>query len=168
MSGRDDWREERRRAKWERRREKWERREQRREDRRQWRSAEATEPANPHRLYRDNVRRKVRGVCAGIADYFGIDPLPLRVTVLVAAVLFPFPVIPGYFILSWILPRRPPQLYATPADEQMWREVTIAPDRSFYALKFKFRDLEARLARMEADVTSEEFDLRRKFRDIGA
>ena len=160
-------REERWQRREERRRERWDRRQERRERREQWAGA-AFDAPNPHRLYRDRERRKISGVCAGIAAYFGIDPLPLRVTALVAAFLFPFPVIPAYFILSWILPRRPRELYASPAEERMWREVTLAPDRSFYALKLKFRDLEARLARMEADVTSEEFDLRRKFRDIGA
>jgi phage shock protein C len=149
----------------ERREERRERRRQRRWERWQGRSGEAP---NPHRLYRERENRKIRGVCAGIATYFGIDPLPLRIAALVAAALFPFPVIPGYFILSFLLPRRPPELYASPAEERLWREVTLAPDRSFYALKLKFRDLEARLARMEADVTSEEFELRRKFRDLGA
>jgi phage shock protein C len=125
-------------------------------------------PRNPHRLYRDRANRRLMGVCAGIADYFGIAPLPIRVALVVAAFFFPFPVIPGYFAAALILPKRPPQLYASPREEAMWREVTVAPDRSFHALKLKFRDLEARLARLDADVASGEYELRRKFRDIGA
>jgi phage shock protein C len=125
-------------------------------------------PRNPHRLYRDREHRRILGVCAGLASYLGIDPLPLRIAVLGAAFFFPFPVIPGYFILGLLLPKKPPQLYASPEEETLWREVTLAPDRNFHALKLKFRDLEARLGHIEADVASGDWDLRRKFRDIGA
>jgi phage shock protein C len=124
-------------------------------------------PYNPHRLYRDRENRKIMGLCAGIATYFGIDPLLPRIAAVVAAFFFPFPVIPAYFIASLLLPKRPPQLFATKEEEALWREVTVAPDRSFYALKLKFRDLESRLARLEADVVSGDLELRRKFRDLG-
>jgi phage shock protein C len=124
-------------------------------------------PWNPHRLYRDRENRRLMGLCAGIANYFGIEPLFVRIAALAAAFFFPFPVIPAYFIAGAILPRKPPQLYATAEEESLWREVTVAPDRSFHALKLKFRDLEARLARIESDVVSGDVELRRKFRDLG-
>jgi phage shock protein C len=124
-------------------------------------------PQNPHRIYRDPANRKVMGLCAGIAAYFGIDPLLPRIAVAAAAFFFPFPVITAYFVISLFLPKRPPRLYASPEEETIWREVTLAPDRSFYALKLKFRDLEARLARLESDVVSGDAELRRKFRDLG-
>ncbi len=125
-------------------------------------------PHNPHRLYRDIEHKRVLGVCAGLASYLGIDPLPVRIALIGAAFFFPFPVIPGYFVLGCLLPRKPPQLYASSEEETLWREVTLAPDRSFQALKLKFGDIEARLRRIEADVASGDWDLRRKFRDIGA
>ena len=75
--------------------------------------------------------------------------------------------IPAYFISALILPKRPRELFASEQEETLWREVTLAPDRSFQALNLKFRELEARLKRMEADVTSGDFELRRKFRDLG-
>ncbi|MBX6367403.1 MAG: PspC domain-containing protein [Rhodospirillales bacterium] len=107
------------------------------------------------------------GLCAGVAAYFGIDPLLPRLALVAAAFFFPFPVIPAYFIIALFLPKRPPRLYASPEEETIWREVTLAPDRSFYALKLKFRDLEARLVRLESDVVSGDAELRRKFRDLG-
>jgi phage shock protein C len=124
-------------------------------------------PYNPHRLYRDRDNRKLMGLCAGIASYFGIDPLPVRIAMVAGAFFFPFPVIPAYFIVAAFLPKRPPQLFASAAEESLWREVTLAPDRSFHALKLKFRALEARLARLEGDVVSGDVELRRKFRDLG-
>ncbi len=125
-------------------------------------------PYNPHRVYRDRENRRILGVCAGLAAYLGIDPLPLRIGFIVAAFVSPFPVIPGYFVLGFLLPKKPPLLYASREEETLWREVTLAPDRSFQALKLKFADIEARLRRIEADVASGDWDLRRKFRDIGA
>jgi phage shock protein C len=158
MSCYDDRREEkhRRRA---------EKRARRAERRAEWHGAER--PYNPHRIYRDRENRKIMGVLAGLASYFGIDPLPLRVAAVIAAFLFPFPVIPGYFLAAFLLPKRPRELFNSPEEESLWREVTIAPDRSFQALNLKFRELEARLKQMEADVTSGEWELRRKFRDLG-
>jgi phage shock protein C len=153
---------------WEDRRRRREAREERREERRARRHRDFLErPYNPHRIYRDRENRKLTGLCAGIAAYFGIDPLLPRIAMLAAAFFFPFPVIPAYFIVSAFLPKRPPQLYESPEEETLWREVTLAPDRSFYALKMKFRDLEGRLARLETDVVSGDAELRRKFRDLG-
>ena len=158
MSRHEEKREERRRRR--------EERHERREERRQRRHA-FERPYNPHRIYRDRDNRKIMGILAGIANYFGIDPLPLRIGAVVAAFFFPFPVIPAYFIGALLLPKRPRELYKSAEEESLWREVTVAPDRSFHALKLKFRELEARLGRMEADVASGEWDLRRKFRDLG-
>jgi phage shock protein C len=153
------------------RHDRWEDRRHRREAREQRREARRRDflerPYNPHRIYRDRANRKITGLCAGIAAYFGIDPLFPRMALLAAAFFFPFPVIPAYFIVSAFLPKRPPQLYESAEEETLWREVTLAPDRSFYALKLKFRDLEGRLARLESDVISGDADLRRKFRDLG-
>lgn len=149
---------------WEDRRHRREAREARREGRRR---DFLERPYNPHRIYRDRENRKITGLCAGIATYFGIDPLFPRIALLAAAFFFPFPVIPAYFIISAFLPKRPPQLYESAEEETLWREVTLAPDRSFYALKLKFRDLEGRLARLESDVISGDAELRRKFRDLG-
>jgi phage shock protein C len=146
------------------RRDRWQDRRHRREERHR---DFLERPYNPHRLYRDRANRKITGLCAGIAAYFGIEPLFPRIALLAAAFFFPFPVIPAYFIVSAFLPKRPPQLYASAEEETLWREVTLAPDRSFYALKLKFRDLEGRLARLETDVISGDAELRRKFRDLG-
>jgi phage shock protein C len=35
-------------------------------------------PGGPKRLYRSLTDRKVAGVCGGIAEYFGVDPVLIR------------------------------------------------------------------------------------------
>lgn len=122
---------------------------------------------NPHRLYRDVENGRVAGVCAGIADYFGIRRCHVRLVTIFGLIFF-FPATAiTYVILTIMLPRKPPELYASEEEEVFWRGVTTAPSDTLKALRHKFAELEQRLAGMETTVTSAEFDLHRKFRDIG-
>jgi phage shock protein C len=118
------------------------------------------------RLWRDRERGIIAGVCAGIADYIGIEPIAVRI-VAVLGLLFFFPVtVIGYVILTLALPPKPSSLYGSREEEAFWRSVNTAPTDTFQSLKHKFRDLEDRLAHMEAQVASGDFELHRKFRDL--
>lgn len=58
------------------------------------------------RLYRSRTDRKIGGVCGGIAEYFGIDPLVVRLA-LIALVLFAGVGILPYIIAWMIIPNEP-------------------------------------------------------------
>ena len=117
---------------------------------------------NPHRLWRDPARGRIFGVCAGLADYFGIGTFPLRLAAVVAS-LFGFfvPVVGAYLLLALILKPRPPEAFRSPEEEAFWRSVSMQPDRSVAGLGRKFHDLERRLGDLETCVTSREFQLAR-------
>ena len=118
------------------------------------------------KLYRDPANGVLAGVCAGIAEYFGLERIVVRLAFVVALFLF-FPVAAlGYVVLAIALPKRPPALFASREDEAFWRGVATAPDDAFHGLRRRFGDLENRLRAMEQSVTSSEFDLHRKFRDL--
>jgi phage shock protein PspC (stress-responsive transcriptional regulator) len=51
-------------------------------------SQATTEPTGPRRLYRDLAHRKIAGVCAGLAQYFLVNPLVVRL-IFLALVLLP-------------------------------------------------------------------------------
>jgi phage shock protein C len=119
------------------------------------------------RLWRDRERGIVAGVCAGIADYVGIEPIVVRIVAVLGLIFFFPPTLIGYVILALALPPKPPSLYGSREEEAFWRSVNTAPSDTFQSLKHKFRDLEDRLAHMEAQVTSGDFELHRKFRDLG-
>ncbi len=121
---------------------------------------------NPHRLYRNPRRGYVAGVCAGIADYFGIQPFLVRLAVLIGLVFFSLPLLIAYFIAALALPPRPEQLYRTEDEEVFWRTVAIKPDRSLAGLAQRFRDFENRVAGLEAYVASKEYELNRAIRDL--
>jgi phage shock protein C len=120
-----------------------------------------------YRLWRDRDRAIIAGVCAGIADYIGVEPIVVRLVVVLGLIFFFPPTIVAYVILAIVLRPKPPALYASPDEEAFWRGVGTAPADTLHSLKRKFVDLEARLGQMESQVTSGDFDLHRKFRDLG-
>jgi len=69
----------------------------------------------PKRLYRSRKDRMIAGVCGGLAEYFNIDPVIVRVI----AVLLLLPGgLPGFvpYIILWILvPENPRQASAKKA-----------------------------------------------------
>ena len=58
------------------------------------------------RLYKSNSDKKIDGVCAGVGEYFGIDPTLIRLG-WAALVLFAGTGILLYIIAAIIIPRRP-------------------------------------------------------------
>jgi phage shock protein C len=120
------------------------------------------ERKNPHRLYRDKENAMLAGVFAGLANYFGLNRKGLRLVALVSTVFFfPF-VVPAYIILAIILPVKPQDLYQDESQEKFWRGVSMAPSDVFSNLSHRFRELDLRLQKMEAYVTSREFEMDRE------
>lgn len=117
---------------------------------------------NPHRLYRDRDNALIAGVCAGIAEYFGFNRKGVRVVVAGSALFFlPF-VFVGYIVMALVLPVRPPEARLDEDRAQFWRGVSNAPSDVFSNVKHRCRELDRRLQRMEAFVTSREFEIDRE------
>jgi phage shock protein C len=74
---------------------------------------------------------------------------------------FPFVVV-SYFILAILLPVKPANLYETEEQAVFWRGVSNAPADVFGSLSHRFRELNLRLQKMEAFVTSKEFEIDRE------
>jgi phage shock protein C len=72
----------------------------------------------------------------------------------------------GYLVLCMLLPVRPQHLYKDERDEAFWRGVRTSPQGTFSSMRHKFREMEARLQRMERYVTSSRFNLDKEFRDL--
>ncbi|GAA4328688.1 PspC domain-containing protein [Mucilaginibacter gynuensis] len=62
------------------------------------------------KLYRDEQHKVIGGVCAGLADYFGVDVTIIRVAFAFALVLKGVGFLP-YIILWIVLPKKNPFLY---------------------------------------------------------
>jgi len=119
-----------------------------------------------YRLYRDPEHGILAGVCAGIADYLGVERIVVRLAFVLGLVFFIVPAGLAYILLAIALPTRPPALYRSDEEATFWRGVATAPDDTLAGLRRRFGDLEGRIREMERQVTSGELDLRRKFRDL--
>ena len=122
---------------------------------------------NFHRLRRDMRNKKIAGVCAGIANYYGWDVGVLRFGwFFLALFFFPIPII-AYFIAALMmkpeggLPER-----RSPEEERFWRTFSVKPTATFSELKHRFRAIDARVSDMERAVTSNEYGLKKAFKDL--
>lgn len=136
--------------------------------------------AGPHRLRRNKIDGVIGGVCAGIGDYLGMDPVIVRI---IFVVLFFTGLTVLIYPLLWVLipsDKRAPYYReyrearrAAPKRRRRPRrraEEEFEPVRvrtsSFRDVKSKFRSLEERLQDLERSVTSKEWRLNREFRDL--
>ncbi|WP_282609914.1 PspC domain-containing protein [Pelagibius sp. Alg239-R121] len=120
------------------------------------------------RLYRTSGgQARLLGVCGGIANYFGISAFWIRLATLISGVFFTVPTISGYLLLTLVLDREPEDLYDSPEQEQFWQSVHRAPAQTLSSLDKKFRSMEQRLRRIEAQVTSPGYRMDRDLRDSG-
>lgn len=122
--------------------------------------------AHPYRLYRDPENGIFAGVAAGTAEYLGVSTFPVRLAWFLAFVFFFVPALLAYMAMAFWLPVRPGELYRDREEERRHRTIAMGPQRTLHDLKSRFRELELRLARMEAAVVSPEYDLKRQFREM--
>jgi len=67
---------------------------------------ERPKPGEIHRLYRSGKDRILGGVCGGIAEYLGVDPVIIRLLWIVGSLAWGFGII--LYIICWIIiPRNP-------------------------------------------------------------
>jgi phage shock protein C len=132
------------------------------------------EPGLINKLYRNPRRGMVFGVCAGLAEYFGFDVTVTRVIV-AAGAFFALPIICViYVLLGLLLPVRdqagPQRDYDDPAEREVrsiQRQVRSSPHETLASVRYRFRDLDARLQRLEKYVTSNRYKLDREFQKLG-
>jgi phage shock protein C len=121
----------------------------------------------PTGLYRDPQHGKIAGVCAGLADYFGVRVTGLRIALILLSIFGFFgPVLVGYIVLAVLLHPKPAHLFRDSDDEAFWRSVVRRPADTVSGLARRFRELDQRLARLERKVTSPDEVLRAQFRQL--
>lgn len=106
------------------------------------------------RFYRDKINGKIMGVCAGIADYTGVDVLWIRLGAILATVLGSGIIIPIYILVGMLASTKPHHFYSDPQEQQFWQRVRQSPSRTAREVRAEFRDLDRRLAEVEAFYVS--------------
>jgi phage shock protein C len=101
------------------------------------------------RFYLDKANGRFLGVCAGIAEYTGIDVTWIRIGFVTLTLMgMPF-TIPGYIAAAIFVPTKPAHLYGDRHEQRFWQGVRQSPARTAREVKAKFRDIDRRLAEVE-------------------
>ena len=101
------------------------------------------------RFYRDSVNGKMMGICAGIADYTGINSIWVRMCFLGLVFMTGGSILPFYFLAGFLADKKPAHLYGDRQEQQFWQGVRQSPTRTAREVKARFRDIDRRLADVE-------------------
>lgn len=111
--------------------------------------------ASRTKFYLDKQNAKWKGVCAGMADYTGIEVMWVRIGAILLTLAGGFPwTVVAYFLIAWMAAAKPLGLYDTPEDAKFWQGVRSNPKQSTTEVRAKLRDIDRRLADMETFYTS--------------
>ncbi|MEM6709502.1 MAG: PspC domain-containing protein [Pseudomonadota bacterium] len=122
------------------------------------------------KLYRDPDNGYICGVCAGFAQYFGVETWVTRCVAITALIFVGSITLPAYFIAYVLMERRPRQ--EDPRRTSEWRYdhrspapefgPRFSPRRSLRNIQADLREVELRLRRAEGHVTSDQYYLRKE------
>jgi phage shock protein C len=106
------------------------------------------------KFYRDKVNGKLMGVCAGIADYTGVNSLWVRLGFIGLNFMTGFAILLPYFIVGLLADKKPAHLYTDRQEQQFWQGVRQSPTRTAREVKGQLREIDRRLAEVETFYVS--------------
>lgn len=125
-----------------------------------------------HNLYRNTRDGKIGGVCAGLADHFGIDHWVMRI-IFIAAFMFTGGVIFWIYVICWIVlssanPKKVEKSYEYDEHEHRYRQKNVfryqAPTgERIKTARDRLDEINRRVQAMEEYVTSRKFKLDEEF-----
>ena len=140
-------------------------------------------------IYRDTKHGRIAGVCAGIAEYFGLEVWLVRILTVTAFFLLAGPFVFVTYIACWfIFDKRPENTPHVTAHRESsdtskgWRNSSVSntednervevktkvwqagepPRQAFHDIANRFQGIEKRLRKIETYVTSREYQLNRE------
>ena len=127
----------------------------------------ATQPPTRTRFYKDKRNGKVMGVCAGIADYTGLDVTIVRILMFMALWLSGFSILPVYLLAGFIAEDRPRELSNdSPEDKRFWQQVRVSPARTAREIRMSMKAIDRRLADVESYVLTNNRSLAREIEQL--
>lgn len=125
------------------------------------------QPASRTKFYLDKRHGKVMGVCAGIANYTGMDVSLVRIMVVGAVFMSGGSILPLYFISGFIADDEPRELaLENKEDKEFWQGVRQSPTRTARDIRGRLREIDRRLGDIESYVTTENRSLAREIEDL--
>jgi phage shock protein C len=114
---------------------------------------------------RNSDRAMLGGVCAGFADYFGLN---LRITRILTAVGFlamPMTIL-AYIAIVFLIPAGSSNGRASRVDADFRRGLRSSPSQTMSDVRGRFQSLDRRLARLEKHVTSSRYQLDKELSEL--
>jgi phage shock protein C len=129
---------------------------------------QSEQPPSRTRFYRDKRNGKFLGVCAGIADYTGLDVTLVRICLIAAIIMGSGAPLLLYFIAAFMVPDKPRSLSIgdTEEEQRFWQGVRASPTRTARDIRSRFRDIDRRLADIESYVTTENRSLAQEIEQL--
>ena len=125
------------------------------------------QPAARTRFYKDKRNGKVMGVCAGIADYTGVDVTVIRILMFLALWLSGGSIVPVYIVAGMIAEDRPRELSNdSPEDKRFWQQVRASPARTARDIRMNLKAIDRRLADVESYVLTNNRSLAREIEQL--
>ena len=124
-------------------------------------------PPSRTRFYRNKRNGKINGICAGVADYTGLDVTLVRIMLVAAILIGAGALLPVYFIAGWIADDQPREIATDDKDERkFWQGVRASPGQSARDIRGRMREIDRRLADIEVYVTTENRSLAREIEEL--
>jgi len=125
------------------------------------------QPPSRTKFYLDKRHGKFMGVCAGIADYTGLDVTLCRIMMVAAVLMSSFAILPLYIIAGFVADDKPREMALDDREEQrFWQGVRQSPARTARDIRSRMRDIDRRLADIESYVTTENRSLAREIEQL--
>ena len=134
------------------------------------------------RLERDDENAKIVGVCAGIANYYGVEAWVVRCIAVTGLLFFGSIVFPAYWIMYFVMdgPKSPKKVTGKSSrsgqteqqgkksdmSSRRQRNDAASPRRNLRNVQADLQEVELRLRRMETHVTSGQYELQRELHKI--
>jgi len=99
-------------------------------------------------FYLDKSNAKLAGVCAGIADYTGVDALWVRIAAVFLTFFVSFITIPIYIGAALAANKRPMSLYSEAEEERLLRRLNRSGRKNRY--RAELSEMDRRVAEIEA------------------
>ena len=125
------------------------------------------QPPSRTSFYLDKRHKKFMGVCAGLANYTGLDVNLIRLGLVISVFIGAGALIPVYFIAGWIANDEPREIAAETTEERkFWQGVRASPAQSAREIRSRMRDIDRRLADIEYYVTTENRSLAQEIEQL--
>lgn len=119
-----------------------------------------------YRLRRDPENGWVLGVCAGLAEYFGLPIALVRILTMAGLVFFSIPTLVLYFALALFMPRRRTSLPTDPGTRRFHQRLNRGTHEALDDIEADMATIGTRLEQVERYLTSRRYRLNEEFRNL--